>query len=325
MLAFFFFLIALAVAYPNRGPCTGDCWTKDPAVIQRKTDGKYFRFATGTGIPIITSDSIKGPWTQVGKALPNGSKIKVDGVDSTNIWAPDVHLSGDTYYMYYVLSQLGTQNSQIGVATSKTLASGSWTDHGIVGIPQNSAYNRIDPNWISIDGKQYLNFGSFWGDIYQVQLETPLKVGSNTPHQIAYNETLNHREEGAFMYQHGAYHYLFISSGIAGGYTKTTPPPGAEYHISVCRSSGGSGGFVDQSGQDCLKSGGTVVLASHGQVFGPGGQGVLNDKDLGPVLYYHYYPLATKNAGGSPDGQNQNYKFSWNQLTFTNGWPVVSA
>lgn len=86
MLAFFFFLIALAVAYPNRGPCTGDCWTKDPAVIQRKTDGKYFRFATGTGIPIITSDSIKGPWTQVGKALPNGSKIKVDGVDSTNIW-----------------------------------------------------------------------------------------------------------------------------------------------------------------------------------------------------------------------------------------------
>lgn len=236
-----------------------------------------------------------------------------------------MHLSGDTYYMYYVLSQLGTQNSQIGVATSKTLNSGSWTDHGIVGIPQNSAYNRIDPNWINIDGKEYLNFGSFWGDIYQVELETPLKVGSNTPHQIAYNETLNHREEGSFMYQHGAYHYLFISSGIAGGYTKTTPPPGAEYHISVCRSSGGSGGFVDQSGQDCLKSGGTVVLASHGQVFGPGGQGVLNDKDLGPVLYYHYYPLAKKNAGGSADGQNQNYMFSWNQLTFTNGWPVVSA
>lgn len=86
MLAFFFFLITLAVAYPNRGPCTGNCWTKDPAVIQRQSDGKYFRFGTGTGIPIITSDSIKGPWKEVGKALPNGSKINVDGVDSSNIW-----------------------------------------------------------------------------------------------------------------------------------------------------------------------------------------------------------------------------------------------
>lgn len=54
-------------------------------------------------------------------------------------------------------------------------------------------------------------------------------------------------------------------------------------------------------------------------------RGVLNDKDLGPVLYYHYYPLATKQAGGDADGVNSGYKFSWNQLTFTDGWPVVSA
>jgi arabinan endo-1,5-alpha-L-arabinosidase len=86
MLAFIFFFIALAAAYPNRGACTGDCWTKDPAVIQRNSDGKFFRFGTGTGIPIITSDSIKGPWTAAGKALPNGSKITVSGVDSSNIW-----------------------------------------------------------------------------------------------------------------------------------------------------------------------------------------------------------------------------------------------
>lgn len=51
----------------------------------------------------------------------------------------------------------------------------------------------------------------------------------------------------------------------------------------------------------------------------------MTDKDLGPVLYYHYYPLATKNAGGSADGVNSGYKFSWNKLSFQDGWPVVQA
>jgi arabinan endo-1,5-alpha-L-arabinosidase len=87
MLAIFFCLfIALASAYPARGPCTGDCWTHDPAMIQRESDGTYFRFSTGTGVNTMKSPSLKGPWTDVGPALPNGSKITLDGVDSSDIW-----------------------------------------------------------------------------------------------------------------------------------------------------------------------------------------------------------------------------------------------
>jgi arabinan endo-1,5-alpha-L-arabinosidase len=149
--------------------------------------------------------------------------------------------------MYYVLSKLGTQTSEIGVATSKTMEPGSWTDHGIIGIPANSAYNRIDPNWITIGGQQYLQFGSYWQDLYQVALENPLQVGSNTPHQIAYNASLNHRVEAAFLYQHGSYYYLFFSGGIAGSYTATYPAQGEEYRVHVCRSSSGTGGFVSGS------------------------------------------------------------------------------
>ncbi|KAJ5669549.1 arabinan endo-1-5-alpha-L-arabinosidase C [Penicillium macrosclerotiorum] len=313
---------ALVSAYPARGPCTGDCWTHDPAMIRRESDGKYFRFSTGTGVNTMTSSALKGPWTDVGAALPDGSIITVEGVDSTNIWAPDVHYSGGTYYMYYVLSELGTQNSRIGVATSTTMEPGSWTDHGGIGLPANSNYNKIDPNWIEIDGKQYLQFGSYWQDLYQVQMETALKVGSHTPYQLAYNASLNHREEASFLYKHGAYYYLFFSDGIAGKYTATYPAAGEEYHISVCRSSTGTGNFVDKAGTSCKESGGTIILASHNQVYGPGGQGVLTDPNLGPVLYYHYYPLATKNAGG--DG-NAGYRYGWNLLEFTNGWPVVTA
>lgn len=77
---------ALASAYPNRGPCTGNCWAHDPAMIQRVSDGKYYRFSTGTGVSTHSSPSVKGPWTDLGSALPDGSKITLDGVDSTNIW-----------------------------------------------------------------------------------------------------------------------------------------------------------------------------------------------------------------------------------------------
>jgi hypothetical protein len=55
-------------------------------MIQRVSDGKYFRFATGTGVNIHTSPSVKGPWTDVGSALPDGSNIHIDGVDSKDIW-----------------------------------------------------------------------------------------------------------------------------------------------------------------------------------------------------------------------------------------------
>lgn len=173
--------------------------------------------------------------------------------------------------MYYVLSKTGTQHSEIGVATSKTMEPGSWTDHGVVGLPYNDAYNRIDPNWIMIDGKNYLNFGSYWNNIYQVEMESPLHVGSAVPHQLSFNETLNHREEGSFMFKHDDYYYLLYSGGIAGRYTATYPKEGEEYRISVCRSKSGTGGFVDQNGVSCLHTGGTLLLASHGEVYGPGG------------------------------------------------------
>lgn len=56
----------------------------------------------------------------------------------------------------------------------------------------------------------------------------------------------------------------------------------------VCRSSSATSGFKDKSGTACSSGGGTIVLESHGHVYGPGGQGVYDDPTYGPVLYYHY-------------------------------------
>jgi arabinan endo-1,5-alpha-L-arabinosidase len=146
--------------------------------------------------------------------------------------------------MYYVISKLGTQDSEIGVATSQTMEPGSWTDHGAVGIPANGQYNRIDPNWISIGGQSYLNFGSYWNDIFQIEMQGPLQAAAQESRNLAFNSSLNHREEGSFMFQNGNWFYLLFSAGIANAYTATYPAPGEEYSIRMCRSESGINGFV---------------------------------------------------------------------------------
>jgi arabinan endo-1,5-alpha-L-arabinosidase len=94
------------------------------------------------------------------------------------------------------------------------------------------------------------------------------------------------------------------------------PAAGAEYKIKMCRSTSPTGGFVDKSGVSCTAGGGTTLLASHGNIYGPGGQGVFTDSSHGLTLYYHY---ADKTVGLADD----EYLFGWNQLKWSDGWPSV--
>jgi arabinan endo-1,5-alpha-L-arabinosidase len=161
-----------------------------------------------------------------------------------------------------------------------------------------------------------MNFGSFWHDIYQAPMNSAATTVASSSYNIAYNPSGTHAVEGAFMYKYGSYYYLFFSAGICCGYDTSRPASGEEYKIKVCRSTSATGNFVDASGVACTNGGGTVVLESHGTVYGPGGQGVFTDPSLGPILYYHYVDTTI----GYADGQK---RFGWNQINFSSGWPVV--
>ncbi|KAH9838809.1 putative arabinan endo-1,5-alpha-L-arabinosidase A [Teratosphaeria destructans] len=236
-----------------------------------------------------------------------------------DMWAPDVHFGGDTYYLYYAVSSFGTQNSFIGVATSKTMEPGSWTDHGSTGITSETGdnFNAIDPNFIRVRGVNFLTFGSFWKGIHQTTLSADALTGPDTtPYPVESEPKRGYATEGSYVYAHGGYYYLFFSEGQCCGYDKHRPPPGGEYKIKVCRSKAVNGGFVDQSGVSCQDGGGTLVLGSHGNVYGPGGQGVYDDPTEGPVLYYHYVDTNYGYGDGS--------KFlGVNRIDFSTGWPVV--
>ncbi|KAA8651107.1 hypothetical protein EYZ11_005312 [Aspergillus tanneri] len=193
-------LSALVHGYVNPGICSGACNVHDPGLIQRESDGVYFRFSTGNNISYASSSSIEGPWEVLGPMLPNGSSIDLDGRD--DLWAPDVQLINGVYHVYYSVSVFGSQNSAIGLATSDTMDAGTWTEHGATGIRSDSSksYNAIDANLFN-DGVFYLNFGSFWTDIYQVEMDSTAMKVSSSAYNIVYDPNGDHAVEGAFLYK----------------------------------------------------------------------------------------------------------------------------
>lgn len=240
----------VTASFPNPLPCSGICTdTHDPTLIRRQSDGTYYRFATGGGMDIHTAPTLTGPWSSAGVVLPNGSKI--DNSGAKDAWAPDVHHIEGEYVLYYAVSTFGTQESVIGVATSSTMATGTWTDHGSTGLQSvnGSAYNCIDPNLIVVNGTDYMSFGSFWSDIFQTTFRAPqaLEWTSETPYQLEFNATSPQPSEGSYVFEADGWFYLFFSSGLCCGLDVNTPPAGDEYKVMVCRSRDVAGGYVRRS------------------------------------------------------------------------------
>ncbi|CAG8017927.1 unnamed protein product [Penicillium nalgiovense] len=314
-LAFALLQAAAVYGYAKPGACSGACIIHDPSLIQN-ADGTYYRFSTGGGISVATASSMDGPWTGIGTVLPGGSSIDNSGRDDA--WAPDVQKVGNLYHLYYSVSTFETQNSVIGLATSPTMEEGTWTDHGSIGVEsrEGDQYNAIDANLLVDGSANYMIFGSFWQNIFQVTLNGDATSPVTAPANVAFDPAGTHAVEGAYLYKYGDTYYLFYSWGSCCKYDQGMPAPGEEYRIKVCRSKSPTEGFIDADGIPCTEGGGTVVLESHDNVYGPGGQGVYTDPRLGPVLYYHYIDTNI----GYADNQKQ---FGWNALDFSTGWPSV--
>ena len=96
-----------------------------------------------------------------------------------------------------------------------------------------------------------------------------------------------------------------------------------------------SGPFLDRNGTELVEGGGDVVFGSHSYVYGPGGEGVLQD-DGRDILYYHYCMARLMCASqrvfqaNASDSVNRNISVSdddallgWNYIEYIEGWPVL--
>lgn len=286
-------------------PNQGHVVAHDPNIVEH--DGNYYLFKGGHHIPILRSENLSGPWTQIGTVLDQDSIIDVG--NRSRPWAPTTIYQNGTFYCYYTLSTHGKRESAIGVATTTTLDGSPWTDHGAVirsGKGKGSAIfpftetNAIDASFVTDQetGRSYLNYGSFWHNIWQIPLSEDLLSIEEPKKPDAVQLTFIpdekiKPEEGSWMSYHDGYYYVWFSHGKCckfGQNGNGFPGRGDEYNIRVGRSKNIRGPFVDKDGDSLLKGGGTVVYGSnHGLVYAPGGLGVLPGNDSSPdILYYHY-------------------------------------
>jgi arabinan endo-1,5-alpha-L-arabinosidase len=301
---------ATAATYPSPEPISGATYAHDPSMV-KTASGRYYLFYTGGGIEISTSTN-RSNWSSDGQVLPGGATWAKAYGGWNDLWAPDVSYHNGVYWLYYAVSSFRSNQSAIGLATSTTAAPGSWTDHGLVYASQSSStFNAIDPALtVDASGHWWLSFGSFWSGIKMIQIDpsTGKQLPSNNKLYSIAQRPSPDALEASYIYPHGGYYYLFVAFDYCCRGTSST------YNIRVGRSTNPTGPYTDESGVAMTSGGGTLILATHGYVIGPGGETVMHDSD-GDVLVYHYYD---GNLNGTP--QLGLDHLSWSSAT---GWPTV--
>ncbi len=288
----------VGIAPPARAQET-DLLLHDPSALLKRGD-TYWVFGTGRGIASFSSTD-RVHWTFRGEVLPQSLawvKDVVPGNTNNHLWAPDVVRVGGTYYLYYSVSTFGSNVSAIGLATSRTLEPGSWTDEGVVIRSQRSDnFNAIDPAALRTpDGKLYLSFGSFWSGIRMVELDPTtgkrLAPDAAPLALAAHPQDRANAIEAPFIHYRDGYYYLFVNWDVC------CRGPRSTYNIRVGRSRSVTGPYRDKTGMDLLRGGGTPLLDSRpdkgdGKPFdakvGPGHAGILNDQGVDRFSFHYEY------------------------------------
>jgi arabinan endo-1,5-alpha-L-arabinosidase len=284
------------------------------------TEGGYW-ISDDSRCPIIGPDF--SMWT--GLQTPKSD----NGGEDTDVWAPALLYENGTFFQYYAIPYEPSTGAEaiIGLATATT-PYGPWTDKGVIvsswtdastGVPSpnnwgfssSTTWNAIDPSpFVDNSGNWWLVFGSWQDGTHLIPLVsgTGLRSGS-TSYKIAYRAA---GEEGPYIFYHGGYYYYFAPINVCCNGTSST------YRTIYGRSTSVTGPYVDRGGLDLTAGGGTILISSWSNIYGPGGGSVFTDGHNGSALtfVYHYY---NGNNGGTPT-------LGINTIDFTSdGWPYLAA
>lgn len=294
--------------------------------VMAKEGNTYYLFSTGPGVTFYSSRNMLD-WKEEGRVFAGEPTWAKKAAPSFNghIWAPDIYFHGGKYYLYYSVSGFGKNTSGIGVTTNATLnpraPNYKWEDQGMVlqSVPGRDNWNAIDANIVDdASGTAWMAFGSFWSGIKLVKLDASRTrlAEPQVWHAIAQRERPAATPdgepgpaeiEGPHIMKKNGYYYLFVSWGLCCNKEKTT------YHVVVGRAKEVSGPYLDKSGKDMAKGGGSLVIAGTPQWKGVGHNSAytIDGKD---VLVLHAYETA--------DNYLQKLKvmeMKWDK----DGWPVV--
>ena len=218
----------------------------DPHIFKDEQTGCYYVYSTDLGKPGIhirkSPDLIH--WDYLGTGFEKGVPEEANKwSQAQGLWAPDIIKVGDEYRIYYSASTFGSQQSCIGLAVAKH-PEGPFEHKGLVIKTTNEApVNAIDANLV-VDhktGEQYMVYGSFWGGIRIIKLDSTTGLtaedGFGIPLATRPREMVDTAVEGAYIRynKQTGYYYLFVSYGSLA----------SDYHVRVGRSKCITGPYVD--------------------------------------------------------------------------------
>jgi arabinan endo-1,5-alpha-L-arabinosidase len=274
----------------------------DPCII-RQGDTYYIFCTTQRGdapgqISCRTSKDLVS-WKRTGTVFDHAPSWIADTIaDVRGLWAPDISFHKGRYWLYYAASSFGSNVSAIGLATSTTLDTASpefgWKDEGLVfQSRKQDDYNCIDPaHFVDRDGHRWLAFGSFWGGLKLMKVDTVTGKPSAAPALI----TLAARPEpeggpdpieAAFLIERDGWYYLFAS------YDFCCKGAQSNYYTACGRSRRVAGPYLGRDGRRMTDGGGLVVLKANnqeegGRWRGPGHCAVLRDSGSDYIVYHAY-------------------------------------
>ena len=289
----------------------------DPTII--KQGRYYYDIITGsvesrTYLPIRRSTDLVH-WTLLDPVFTTAPAWVVAelGITPADFWAPDVSYFDGEYHLYYAASVFGTNNSVMGLATTRTLDQDDpdfgWVDRGMVlRSGPGDDFNAIDADIVFDAGKvPWMSFGSFWSGIKMRRLDARtgmLSAADTTLYSLASRGGAS--IEGPSVLYRGGYYYLFVSFDFC------CRGVNSDYRVVVGRSKKATGPYTDRAGVSMMAGGGTELLRGYNRFRGTGHGDVFS---VGGVdRFAHHYYDATD--GGRP-------KLSVRPITWTAGWPAL--
>lgn len=288
----------------------------DPTVWQGE-DGRYHSISTGLRRTIVSSDLFH--W-EAGSHQPiDETSLHAMHSVAKHFWAPDVATVDGRRNLYISLYNRA-EDSNIGVLQQGE--DGQFHYKGIITQGKLTGIeDTIDPEVVTDEetGQVWLFFGSV-GGIHRVELAKDglsLKdsapryehVAGLTVHQCPERTSVF---EGAYLYRHGGYWYLFVSSGHYFNHT---------YALRVGRSTSLSGTFTDREGRPMTEGNATLVLSSEegDHFYGPGHCGeIFTTADGRDYIFYHCHVRGMRNPGSRPMLMS---RIQWAE----DGWPFVEG
>ena len=301
--------------------CTTDPLNAD----DRNADGD-FNFHK---LPTLRSEDLV-TWAYVNDAF---TSVPAWGEPTAGMWAPEIKQIGETYYLFYGITDVKDEvsgepgcssDNAIGYATSAS-PTGPWVDSGGPLVePRRGGggcnfFWTYDPEVLADEsGNLHIYFGSYYGGIFVRDLLIADGGVLTAPAATSTQITIANRYEGAEVAYRDGHYYLFVSA------TDCCRGPLTGYSVFVGRSSSPTGPFVDQVGSSLLESrvGGTPVLSMNGNRWvGPGHNSVLIDFDGQWWTTYHAVDREDPYFAGAPGFTKRPLLID--PVDWVDGWPQV--